>query len=132
VINLMEAEEKGHFGEPFVPYEKHLEIMAEKLRIKVSTTRIAVKDVSVPTSATMKMILDEIDRPVVVGQAVYAHCWGGRGRTGTVVGCYLVRHGLPGMEALERINHLRRNCADASSFSPETAEQREMVLSWKE
>jgi len=25
---------------------------------------------------------------------VYVHCWAGRGRTGTVVGCYLKRHGI--------------------------------------
>ena len=27
------------------------------------------------------------------GRKVYVHCWGGVGRTGTVVGCYLVRQG---------------------------------------
>ena len=33
-------------------------------------------------------------------EPVYVHCWGGIGRTGTVVGCWLVRHGMTGDEAL--------------------------------
>jgi hypothetical protein len=132
VINLMEEGERGHFGEPFVPYENSLDMLAGKLGIEVSTTRIPIRDASVPSPRTMKMILDEIDRSIAVARPVYTHCWGGRGRTGTVVGCYLVRHGLRGRKALERISYLRRNCADAHRFSPETEPQINMVLSWKE
>lgn len=33
---------------------------------------------------------------LAAGQTVYVHCYGGIGRTGTVVGCWLVRHGLSG------------------------------------
>ncbi len=36
------------------------------------------------------------------------HCWGGVGRTGTVVGCWLVRHGLDDGDAIARIATLRR------------------------
>lgn len=62
---------------------------------------------------------------------MYVHCWGGVGRTGTVVGCYLVRSGLSGDEALARIRQLRRNEATANRPSPETDEQRNMVRSWR-
>ena len=40
------------------------------------------------------------------GDVVYLHCWGGVGRTGTIVGCWLARHGDPGPVALERLAEL--------------------------
>ena len=59
------------------------------------------------------------------------HCLGGLGRTGTVVGCFLVRHGLSGAQALETIQLLRRGIPSADSPSPETDMQRWMVLNWR-
>ena len=53
-----------------------------------------IEDLSVPTLADMERILGAIDDELAAGRAVYLHCWGGIGRTGTVVGCYLVRQGL--------------------------------------
>jgi protein-tyrosine phosphatase len=89
-----------------------------------------IRDLSVPTPQAMRVILDEMDRSISVDTPVYIHCWGGRGRTGTVVGCYLVRHGLTGMEALKRIRELRGNEPTGHLPSPQTREQEEMVLSW--
>ena len=37
------------------------------------------------------------------GKNVYVYCWGGIGRTSTAVGCWLVRHGMTGDEALAEI-----------------------------
>ena len=132
VINLMEEGERDHFGGPFVSYEEPLTVAAQKLGVEVFVIRKAIRDVRVPSPDTMKTILDEIDRSVGQGRPVYVHCWGGRGRTGTVVGCYQVRHGLSGKEALERTRILRRNEAYAHLPSPETETQINMVLSWKE
>jgi protein-tyrosine phosphatase len=58
------------------------------------------------------------------------HCWGGTGRTGTVVGCYLVQQGLSGAESLQRLSHLRRQTPTAGRDSPEMESQRQMVLQW--
>ena len=38
------------------------------------------------------------------GRTVYLHCRGGIGRTGTVLGCYLVRQGQTAEEALASID----------------------------
>ena len=63
---------------------------------------------------------------------VYVHCWGGKGRTGAVVGCYLVRHGFAaGNDVIEKIKELRKNTEDFSDPSPETKEQINMVINWK-
>ena len=40
----------------------------------------------------MLAVLDAIDIALCEGHGVYIHCWGGVGRTGTVVGCWLKRH----------------------------------------
>ena len=78
----------------------------------------------------MSRILDDIDAALEEDRTVYVHCWGGRGRTGTVVGCWLVRHGLDGGDALEQIARLRRDLGHGSP-SPETAAQCAMVTGWK-
>jgi protein tyrosine phosphatase len=94
----------------------------------------------VPSSKLMTSILDTLDGALGVG-ATYVHCVGGRGRTGTVVGCYLVRHAArlmgandgqdAGTLALARIAELRAaQRVPLAERSPETRAQREFVLGW--
>jgi len=95
----------------------------------VAWLRRPIPDFSVTTRELMRETLDAIDAALERGP-VYVHCWGGCGRTGTVIGCWLVRHGAEPEEALERFHGLsaavcRRRC-------PETDEQRAMVLGWAE
>lgn len=93
--------------------------------------RLPIRDGGCPTAVEMLAILDRIDTELADGQVVYVHCWGGHGRTGTVVGCWLVRHGAAPAEALARIRELRRDVPDSDWLpSPETGAQREFVLSW--
>ena len=48
-----------------------------------------------------------------------------------MVGCYLVRHGMSGAEALEEIPRLRRrDLLGDSMISPYTQGQRNMVMGW--
>ena len=132
IINLMEEDEVDKKGNPFIPYHGQLMRMAAESGVDVTCVRIPIKDMSVPPRLTMARILDEIDQAIAHDLPVYVHCWGGRGRTGTVVGCYLARHGIAvGHDALNRIQELRRITANASASSPETEQQREMVCCWK-
>jgi protein-tyrosine phosphatase len=87
--------------------------------------RFPIADWSCPASQEMSSILDTIDAAIAAGRTVYAHCRGGIGRTGTVVGCYLVRHGWPAGEALTQVAEWREG-------SPETEEQRRFVREWRE
>jgi hypothetical protein len=95
-------------------------------------SRMSIPDFDVVPEEEMRRILDLIDRQLFKGETVYVHCLGGQGRTGTVVGCYLVRHGMSGREALERVRALRQVTPFPKSPSPETQAQRRMVLGWKE
>ena len=81
----------------------------------------------------MSQILDSIDRTIHNNKPVYVHCWGGRGRTGTVAGCYLARHGIAANEkVLNLIQELRKATEDYTQPSPETSQQCDMVISWVE
>lgn len=92
-----------------------------------------IRDISVPDSpGTTKAALDAIDQHLESGDRVYVHCWGGVGRTGVIVGCWLARHGCDGKEALVRLRALWRQCSKSEyRISPETWEQEQYVLKWE-
>jgi len=96
--------------------------------------RLPIQDFGVPTFQRMKEILDFIDHTITNGEKVYVHCRGGIGRTGTVVGCFLVRHGNSGEQALDEVNRLFQSSERSleSSYSPETIEQMNFVRGWTE
>jgi len=86
---------------------------------------LPIRDFSVPTRDGLVATLDEIDAELDAGGIVFVHCWAGCGRTGVVVGSWLVRHGADPNDALQRI-------ADARGLGcPQTLEQRLVVLDWR-
>jgi protein tyrosine phosphatase (PTP) superfamily phosphohydrolase (DUF442 family) len=131
VISLLEPSEYDRPDDPFPPYVDHMESIAEKMGITVTFDQISIKDFSVPTERQMVRILNQIDMCIKYDKPVYVHCWGGKGRTGTVVGCYLARHGMAaGIDTIEMIKQLRKNTVDFSDPSPETKKQINMVIKW--
>ena len=88
-----------------LPYFEIAKEEARRLGHTVGWERHPIVDASIPRSPDqMAKILDAIDdAPLGDGKTVYVHCWGGVGRTGTVVGCWLVRHGHTGDSALRQI-----------------------------
>ncbi len=133
MINLMEQNEFNWAGKAFEGYEKQMQPIAASLGTSVRFERMPIKDTWVPSRTEMIEILDRIDASINDGEPVYLHCWGGRGRTGTVVGCYLARHGIAsGRNILKMIQEFRKNTEDHQMPSPETAQQVDMVLSWVE
>lgn len=112
-----------HPADLLEPYDWHLE--------RASRLPHAIVDMGTPTIPHMQRILDDVDAVLEDEGAVYVHCWGGIGRTGTVVGCWLVRHGLDGGDPVARIAELRRRVLDSSMPSPQTTAQRAMVTGWR-
>jgi len=84
--------------------------------------RIPIRDFSVPSLEQLESALDEIDGELAAGGLVYVHCWAGCGRTGVVVGSWLVRHGWTPADALARIAETR------GLGCPQTLEQQLLVL----
>ncbi len=131
-ISLMEPLELNWDGRPFPHYEEPLKALADEMGAAVTFNRMPVRDMSIPTDSHMERILDLIDASVRDNRPVYVHCLGGRGRTGSVVGCYLARHGhARSLKALDRINALRKGTENRHRPSPETSEQVGMVLRWQ-
>jgi protein-tyrosine phosphatase len=93
--------------------------------------RFPIRDLDIPTVAQMRQTLDAIDAALAAGGAVYVHCWGGIGRTGTVVGCWLIEQGTPAQTAIDAIERLRRGIPDEWRRSPETHAQRNFVRAWR-
>ena len=114
------------------PYVEILNEEAHGLGISAQHQRRQIRTLGVPTAEAMINTLNAIDDAIASGAVVYLHCFDGIGRTGMVVGCYLVRQGMTGNEALQQIARLRQGIPERWKESPETEEQRHMVLfPWK-
>ena len=133
IINLMEASEQDGWGNDFDPYLEGMQTDAAARGLpKITLARFPILDGNIPTRPEMSAILDNIDKQIASERPVYVHCWGGRGRTGMVVGCYLIRHKLATPEnALEELQRLRRAAEDAGKASPETPWQGAFVREWR-
>lgn len=94
--------------------------------------RFPIQDVSVPANiesvkdliGQIHGILNESDR-----NKVYIHCWGGVGRTGTIVGCLLShQHNYDYNEAMGALKKAFSDCPkSAYRETPETKEQRDFI-----
>lgn len=122
-------------NEGLAPYSEIAAEEARRLGTSVEHSRHSIGDLDVPHSPRdMAAILDAIDAALSEGETVYVHCWGGVGRTGTVVGCWLVRHGRTGDEALALIAEWWKGMEKRyrTPRSPEMPRQREYVRNWRE
>ncbi len=127
-INLMEEDETNYAGEPFVPYAD----LAREFCPDACCVRHPIKDLSVPMPAEMDVILAVIDESLAAKRPAYIHCWGGVGRTGTAIGCWLLRHeyATPA-NVLDVLMGLRKQDRERRHrMSPETADQQRFVKGW--
>ena len=114
-------------------YESLARSTAKEIGKKINYHRFPIRDGDIPPDDDVtREILDFIDRCVEDEGCVYLHCWGGIGRTGTIVGCFLVRHGLSSGEALEKVEGFWRSTAKYDPYwsSPENELQKEYVRNW--
>ena len=91
--------------------------------------RFPISDDAVPTDPRqMAEILDAIDAAMTAGRKVYVHCQAGVGRTGTVVACWLQRHGRSPGEALRELRGYWRT-TDRSRRMP-SSPNRPVQVAW--
>ncbi|MCX6066491.1 MAG: hypothetical protein NT121_12170 [Chloroflexi bacterium] len=117
-----------------VNYAALLRKRAVNVNQKVRYLRFPIGDFGLPTHQMMFDILDVIDQTLAKDRKIYLHCYGGIGRTGTTVGCFLVRHGCSGSQALEQLALWWKEVPKSAQYtrSPETSLQEQFVANWLE
>jgi len=133
-INLMKEEETDHAGQSFVRYDDVLRELASKNSDRIAHLRFPIPDTKITTHDRMRSILDAIDLSLDQKTPVYVHCFGGMGRTGTVICCWLLRHGLASKDnVLSLLTTLRQADLQRASWpAPENKTQCQFVLDWPE
>lgn len=104
------------------PYQHLLEGRARRVNLPVP-------DVTVPEVDVIERAFELLDSEVAAGGIAYVHCWGGRGRTGSVLGCWLARE-LGGAAAQARLDEVRGESELRRGPAPETGAQRALVRNW--
>ena len=100
---------------------------------EVKHHRFPIQDGGVPMDPRqMRETLAAIDRALAAGRNVYVHCWGGIGRTGTVVACWLQSQGRSPEEALAELARFWQTVAKRNRrpHTPETSAQVAWVRRW--
>jgi hypothetical protein len=116
-VDLTEAGEITRGGATMVPY-------SGLLGPDIAYERFAIPDTSIITEAAYDRILNYIRAELDDGRVVLTHCWGGKGRTGTVVGSWLIdNEGLGYPQVIDRMQELRRGSSKQHHPVPDTDEQ---------
>jgi protein-tyrosine phosphatase len=109
------------------PYQEALQAVCEKAGREIRHFAYPIRDMGVIDQAGYDRILACIRGEIDSGRVVYLHCWGGKGRTSTVVGCLLIDGGLDYDAAIARIAELRTGTRKAVEACPESASQHRVL-----
>jgi len=120
-VDLTERGESTWDGSPMVPYDG-------LLGPGTTYRRFPIPDTKTIDDAGYDAILAHIRAELDAGKVVLLHCWGGKGRTGTVVGSWLVDElGLGYPEVIDHMQELRAGSSKAHHPVPDTQEQHEVL-----
>ncbi|GAX78765.1 hypothetical protein CEUSTIGMA_g6202.t1 [Chlamydomonas eustigma] len=67
----------------------------------VSNQFVPVPNYHPPSERQMDLIMESMEKSMAAGLAVLVHCGGGKGRAGTVIACFMCKHG---MQLMSRAN----------------------------
>lgn len=85
--------------------------------------RLPVENWRAPAEEQIREFVAEVRAELAAGGRVAVHCYGGVGRTGTMIACYLASEGMSGQEALDHVRRRRPG-------SVETEEQERAIFAW--
>ena len=108
-------------------YREALEFVATQAGRQIHHFAHPIPDMSVIDHDGYDRILARIGDEIDSGRVVYLHCWGGKGRTCTVVGCLLIDDGLDYQAAIARIAQLRAGTRKAIDACPESPSQHRLL-----
>ena len=133
-INLQEEGETNNARQPFVRYDGDLREVATKQNDTILHLRFPISDGGTTSVDRMQSVLDAIDLSHAANRAVYVHCFGGMGRTGTTICCWLLQHGyVDRSNVLSVLTRLRQADKERADWkAPENTGQESFVLNWAE
>lgn len=107
------------------------------LPASITHIRFAIRDTYVPECIEPVQKLIKHIWAIVDADSrykIYIHCWGGLGRTGTIVGCLLAElYGYDYEETLNQLNALFQDCPKSSyRVTPENEQQRLFIARYIE
>jgi protein-tyrosine phosphatase len=100
---------------------------AEQAGRQVRHYAYPIPDMGVLADEGYDTIVARIRGEIDAGRVVYVHCWGGKGRTTTVVGCLLIDAGLDSDAAIARIAEIRAETRKAIDACPESPSQHRLL-----
>lgn len=97
---------------------------------KLDLLHLPIVDGGVTSDRALSNLADDCCQRILNGERLYIHCWGGHGRTGTLVAVILARlYGLSALEALKYTQALHdTRISHQSTASPQTQVQIIQVL----
>jgi protein-tyrosine phosphatase len=109
------------------PYEQDLMAAAEQAARQIRHYAYPIPDMGVLDDEGYDEIVDRIRGEMDSGRVVYVQCWGGKGRTSTVIGCLLIDGGMDYDAAIARIAELRAETRKAIDACPESPSQHRLL-----
>ena len=85
-------------------------------------------DARAPAGPALEKVLEMIDVGLREQTPTYLHCWGGHGRTGTVIACHLILKGHTAQQAIDALLRLRADLP--KNQYPFEGDQERFVRSW--
>lgn len=108
------------------PYEPFIRAVAGARRLDLQHVPFPVPDLGVVDDDQFDRVLATISDSQSRG-GVYLHCWGGVGRTATVVGCVLADRGFDYHQVMDQLATLRSGTRKANRRAPETPIQNDVI-----
>lgn len=73
-----------------------------------------IEDYTAPERGQLEQILAALFGALDAGEPALVHCWGGRGRAGTVAACAMVRRGMGAADAILLVRWIRDGAIEAA------------------
>jgi ADP-ribosyl-[dinitrogen reductase] hydrolase len=112
------------------PYREQLLEMAKLRGLNVRHHAFPIPDVSVTNLGQYGEMVKLVRSEEAAGRSVFIHCWGGVGRTGTLVGCLLADGCGSCDDVLTAMQALRATTRKAERRAPETKDQEGIIARW--